>query len=197
MAPRLHQISSSILLIQHDGFPGILRSAVGHSYYIFFFFLFEDPEDIPSSSLLKIITVEQGNSLVATVTNDEIKSAAMLIGKNKAPSMDGISAEFITGYLHITHSDIIAAVKQFFIDLDMPKQWKDTLVVLVPKIQGANKPEQFRPISLCNVIYTIVAKILVKRLKRVLSIIMANEQRAFVPSRSIFDNVFLAQEVAA
>ncbi|KAG0468564.1 hypothetical protein HPP92_017892 [Vanilla planifolia] len=79
----------------------------------------------------------------------------------------------------------------------MPKAWKDTLVVLIPKRQGASKPEHFRPISLCNVIYKIVARILAERLKGVLSEVIAREQGAFLPGRSISNNIFIAQEMEA
>ncbi|KAG0484289.1 hypothetical protein HPP92_008368 [Vanilla planifolia] len=92
--------------------------------------------------------------------------------------------------------DIIRCCILFFSDRRMPCSWKDTLVVLIPKRQGACKTEHFRPISLCNLIYKIVARILVNRLKTVLPSIIASEQGAFVPGRTISDNIFIAQEMA-
>ncbi|PKA53799.1 Putative ribonuclease H protein [Apostasia shenzhenica] len=77
----------------------------------------------------------------------------------------------------------------------MPPRWKDTLVILLPKVQHAHQPHQFRPISLCSTIYKIVAKILVNRMKEVLNPLIAKEQGAFVPERNIADNCILAQEM--
>ncbi|PKA62376.1 putative mitochondrial protein [Apostasia shenzhenica] len=77
----------------------------------------------------------------------------------------------------------------------MPKRWKDTLVALIPKVQGAELPSQFRPISLCTTIYKVIAKILINRVKDVLSSLISQEQGAFVPGRGIADNCLLAQEI--
>lgn len=73
--------------------------------------------------------------------------------------------------------------------------WKDTLVVLIPKVEGADAPGKFRLISLCQTIYKIVAKILVVRLKGWLPRLISEEQGAFVPGRSISNHCLLAQEM--
>ncbi|KAG0500607.1 hypothetical protein HPP92_000679 [Vanilla planifolia] len=79
----------------------------------------------------------------------------------------------------------------------MPEKWKETLVVLIPKRRGACMPTQFRPISLCNTIYKIVARVLVERLKPLMPHLISREQGAFIPGRCISDNIFIAQEMAA
>jgi hypothetical protein len=65
----------------------------------------------------------------------------------------------------------------------------------VPKQSGAHSVSQFRPISLCNIIYKIISKILANRFKQHLHHIISPYQSAFVPSRNIQDNSIMAHEL--
>lgn len=54
---------------------------------------------------------------------------------------------------------------------------------------------KFRPISLCNVIYKIVAKCITNRLRHVINDLVGPYQNAFIPGRIISDNILLAHEM--
>ncbi|TXG72530.1 hypothetical protein EZV62_001109 [Acer yangbiense] len=61
------------------------------------------------------------------------------------------------------------------------KEFNNTAVVLIPKIKNPTSSKDFRPISLCSVVYKTVSKIVASRLKPYLQDIISPNQSAFVP----------------
>lgn len=71
----------------------------------------------------------------------------------------------------------------------------ETLIVLIPKVPTPKDLTQFRPISLCRVLYKLLTKTIVNRLKLILPKVVALDQCSFVPGRQITNNVMIVQEV--
>lgn len=55
-----------------------------------------------------------------------------------------------------------------------------TYIVIIPKIKNPINTSDFRPISLCNVIYKLVSKTLANRLKLILSTIISKTHSTFI-----------------
>ena len=77
----------------------------------------------------------------------------------------------------------------------LPNSLNETFIMLIPKVHNPENVKQFRPISLCNVVYKAITKMLVNRLKNVLLDIIAPTQCNFVLGRQISDNIVIFQEV--
>lgn len=70
-----------------------------------------------------------------------------------------------------------------------------TFIVLIPKVDRATRVHQFQPITLCNVMFKFITKILAGRLRHLLENIISPAQAAFVPHQNITDNTILNHEV--
>lgn len=72
--------------------------------------------------------------------------------------------------------------------------WNGTTIVMIPKINAPKNITQIRPISLCNVVYKVNYKMITTRLKVILPDIISPTQSAFIPVRTIIDNILVAYE---
>ncbi|KAK1274779.1 hypothetical protein QJS04_geneDACA000807 [Acorus gramineus] len=72
-----------------------------------------------------------------------------------------------------------------------------TFIALIPKNSGADRVSNYRPISLLNSSYKIIAKVLASQLRSVLKELVDLSQSAFIQGRSLLDGFLIAQECVA
>ncbi|KAL5740040.1 hypothetical protein ACOSQ2_029220 [Xanthoceras sorbifolium] len=128
-------------------------------------------------------------------TRAEVRAAVFDMGPNKAPGPDGFHALFFQKFWNVVGEDVSSVCLKFLNGGCSVEEFNATNVVLIPKVKNPERMTDFRPISLCSVIYKTVSKVMANRLKEILPHIISSEQSAFVPGRLIFDNIMVAFEL--
>ncbi|XP_075659165.1 uncharacterized protein LOC142629055 [Castanea sativa] len=129
------------------------------------------------------------------VTEEEVRAGLWSLKPFKAPRPDGLHAGFYQRFWLVVKNSIYNDVKGIFDKGCVPSYLNETLISLNLKCQNPETLNNYRPISLCNSVYKIVSKILVARIRPLLSSLISPVQAAFVPGRKGMDNVLIAQEL--
>ena len=138
---------------------------------------------------------EMNQNLIQTFTRSEVEAALKQMRPTKAPSPNGMSAIFFQKYWDAVGNDITCMVLNVLNRNMSMSNINRTNITLVPKINNPSKMTDFRPISLSNVVYKLVAKVLANRLKVLLPHIISENQSVFLLERLIYDNVLVAFEL--
>lgn len=131
----------------------------------------------------------------AAVSREEVRRTIFSMKPSKAPGPDGLSAGFFHKAWSIVGDGVIDAVLEFFSSGILLKEVNSTIITLVPKKRNPSVMGDYRPISCCSIVYKTITKILANRLLPGLPDIISNNQGAFIPKRSIAENILLAQEI--
>ena len=103
--------------------------------------------------------------LEETFTEKEIRRAIFSLGPDKAPGHDGFNMRFYQHFWLMLQQDFIDILHAFFGgNLDLSK-FDRAYIVLIPKLAGARRTRDIRPISSINGILKIVSKVLTNILK--------------------------------
>ncbi|KAL0410998.1 UNVERIFIED_CONTAM: hypothetical protein Slati_3689500 [Sesamum latifolium] len=112
----------------------------------------------------------------------------------------GASLRIWVGYMNrtgwsIIRSDVCASVLDFLNNGSFNPLVNFTQVVLIPKCLNPSDMTQFRPISLCNVIYKLASNTIANRIKPFLDSLISISQSTFVPGCLTMDNMLVAYEL--
>ena len=124
----------------------------------------------------------------------EVKQTINQMAPLKAPGPDGMPPLFYQHYWNLIGHDISKFVLHYLNSATLPDHLNHTFITLIPKKKNPKFASEFRPISLCNVLYKIFSKVLANRLKKILPNIIIENQSAFTKSRLISDNILVAFE---
>ena len=119
------------------------------------------------------VTEHMNQSFIKEFTREEIEIALNQMHPTKAPGLDGMIATFFQNYWSIVGNDVICMILNVLNSNMSMTEINKTNITLVPKIKNPIKMIDFRPISLCNVMYKLISEVLANRLKVILPYIIS------------------------
>lgn len=121
-----------------------------------------------------------------------MKVAVFDMHPEKSPGFDGLNPCFFQTYWNMVRKDVVEFCRQYFEHGRLPDEVNRALVCLIPKVKYPKQVADLRPISLCNVIMRILSKVFANRLKPCLTLIISNNQSAFIEGRLLTYSALLA-----
>lgn len=160
----------------HKEFPDIKKAAYLHFQKLFT----EDQEPLQHQELIGIIpqaiSPRMNTVLDAKITKEEVKKSLFDMESDKAPGPDGFSARFLQVCWPIVEKDLLKMVQKSQNSQKIGGNTNSAFLALIPKEKGANNFSRFRLISLCNIGYKIITKVIANRLKPILPKIILENQ---------------------
>lgn len=150
---------------------------------------------IPGHLVRKKVVACNNSFLVAPFTTDEIKEVIWACESNKSPVPDGFSFRFIKENWENMKREILMMMNELHSKERFVKGMNPSFIVLVPKKEGRQSIDDFRPISLIGCLYKIISKTLARRLSKVLESLISETQSAFIDGRQILDGIVVLNEI--
>lgn len=139
----------------------------------------------------KQINVELNRNFIV----EEIHKTLMQMRPTKASGSDDMSPLFFQQHLPIIRQCITKAMLSALHTSEISSEINHTFITLIPKKNQHTRVANFQPISLCNVLYKLISKVIVNRLWAMMPNIISDSQSAFVPNHQIMNKVLVVYEL--
>lgn len=102
----------------------------------------------------------------------ELREALFSMQPWKAPGIDGIQAGFFQQHWNLVGADVCSEVLGTLEGGEMDSRMNKTIICLIPKVEAPSLITQFRPVSLCSVLYKLVTKTIASRLMKLMPLLI-------------------------
>lgn len=133
-----------------------------------------------------------GNTLNIRITPPslaEVTKAISSLKNNKAPGVDNIEGEMLKADVSGTAKQILPLIQKIWETEEFPVDWKQGLLIKLPKKGDLSRCSNWRGITLLSVVSKVLCKVLLTRMTSVMEPLLRQEQAGFRPEKSCVDNI--------
>jgi hypothetical protein len=124
--------------------------------------------------------MEENGLLTVPYSEEEVKKVVFQMEHNKAPGPDGFPAEFYQSFWDTIKSDLLHMFSVLHAGQLELFRLNFGKVILLPKVNEAERIQQYRPICLLNISFKIFTKVTTIRLNTVVDHVVQPSQTAFM-----------------
>ena len=129
------------------------------------------------------------------VTIEECTLAVNKMKHNKSPGLDGITVEFYQTFWPLLGNFLIDMYNESYQHGSLPEFQRMAVMSLIFKGGDEENIENYKPISLTNVDYTILAFTLAQRMQKIIRNIINNDQSTYRKGRYMGTNIRLVSDI--
>ena len=130
------------------------------------------------------------------LTMEEIKKVLKLFQRNKTPGDDGFPVEFYKAFSDLLGGNLLDCYNEAFYEEQLSISQRRGIISLIPKSdENLNEITCWRPITLLNVDYKILARIIATRIEPLLPSQIHSDQTGFIKGRYIGQNIRLLDDL--
>ncbi len=126
---------------------------------------------------------------------DECKIALNKMKKNKSPGLDGITTEFYQEFWPLIGNLLVNVYNESYENGNLSDSQRKSVMALIFKDGKRDDIANYRPISLTNVDYRILAFSLAERMQHVMNNIISTDQSAYIKRRYMGTNIRLVSDI--
>ena len=147
------------------------------------------------NSDLPMLSETDAFSCEGLLTENECFRAVHSMPNNKAPGCDGLSPEFYKCFWPDLKNVLIDSLNDGYYKGELSQSQRQGILTLLFKKGDKRVLDNWRPISLLNTDYKILARVLSQRLQRVIQKLVSSDQTGYIKGRSAANNLRLVQDV--
>lgn len=122
------------------------------------------------------------------ISFEELSKAVNSLKCNKSPGLDGLTSDFYKTFWHDLKDPFMGMLNESSKAGSLPTSLSKAIITLLFKSGDKQLVKNYRPISLCNYDYKIIASVLAMRLQKIIPKLVSFDQFACIKGRHIGSN---------
>lgn len=144
---------------------------------------------LSKTNFQNVLSNEESYKCENEVTLIECENSVKKLKLNKSPGLDGLTAEFYQTFWNSIGSCLVDSYNESYQNGSLCESQNISILSLIHKKSDSMNLKNYRPISITNLDYKILALVLANRMQEVIDKIISTDQTGYIKKRFIGTNI--------